>query len=465
MSFLCVMKKMKVYKNREIIVEKSILEDLITLFEGSEKIYLNGELIKIQYCLYFIYLIESLSSRRKESLSNNIRLNSVLLAKGIISNFTRYKKFLIKNEFIQITGGYNVENGESFAFSISDKYLNVFNGYQKFRIKDITLLKKMNYNNSSLSEHQYNYLKEAKRIRPHLVKNFNHKLRIDLENAYEEIRDYPINKRRANSYTIYEYSRQNWSYKIPLKTDKRLHTILTRTNKKLLKYITYDNQKLAEVDIKTSQPFFLLCFLDVVYSDQKENEIKSFVSKFFSVEQLNELVQIRPNIEELNRFKEIVLNKDFYSEISQNLELKKVDGKYLRIRRTDDKKIIIDKYVTPRDLTKDLILEALYSKVRNPNSEVVYLRKKFPFIFSVINKIKSFDTHILFSKFLQNLEAYILLDVIAKKIKEEDPNLVLFSKHDSLITTENKVDFLHSKVQEHFFLINGFYNKVTIEYW
>jgi hypothetical protein len=52
----------------------------------------------------------------------------------------------------------------------------------------------------------------------------------------------------------------------------RFHSNLTNIKKELRNYITYDDQKLVNIDIKNSQPFFsTLLFNTAFYEEESEN--------------------------------------------------------------------------------------------------------------------------------------------------------------------------------------------------
>ena len=85
------------------------------------------------------------------------------------------------------------------------------------------------------------------------------------------------------------------------------------------------------------------------------------------------------------------------------------------------------------------------------------IREMFPSIKIFINLINNeeglSETKNNLSNILQNLEAYIVLDLIAKDISEKYKEIPLFSKHDSLITYNKSIgevrEFMKTKFKEY----------------
>jgi hypothetical protein len=60
---------------------------------------------------------------------------------------------------------------------------------------------------------------------------------------------------------------------------------------------------------------------------------------------------------------------------------------------------------------------------------------------------------------LQNIEAHIVLDLIAKDISKKFKNIPLFSKHDSLITYKSSIIEVRDYAQIKFLYYTGIDNK------
>ena len=87
---------------------------------------------------------------------------------------------------------------------------------------------------------------------------------------------------------------------------------------------------------------------------------------------------------------------------------------------------------TKRDLAKEVVMEIFYSSPNSKVNEAVMFRKAYPSIHKIIKCF--YENGIKFHQLLTTIEAYILLDVVAKQISNKYPNMPLGSIHDSLIT-------------------------------
>lgn len=113
-------------------------------------------------------------------------------------------------------------------------------------------------------------------------------------------------------------------------------------------------------------------------------------------------------------------------------------------------------------------METLYSSPKNYSSEVKQIKNLFPSIFKIVDIIKTSDKDKknIFPLFLQQIEAEVLLDVVGESIIEEKPDIILFSKHDSLITTSSNINFLKEIMEEHlkrYLMLKNV--KVEISHW
>ena len=103
---------------------------------------------------------------------------------------------------------------------------------------------------------------------------------------------------------------------------------------------------------------------------------------------------------------------------------------------------------------KKATLRAMY---RGQGEIVNDIHKMFPSIKIIINLINNEEgltkTKNHLSNVLQNLEAYIVLDLIAKDVSDKFKEIPLLSKHDSLITYDESIEkvkaFMTTKFKEY----------------
>ena len=105
----------------------------------------------------------------------------------------------------------------------------------------------------------------------------------------------------------------------------------------------------------------------------------------------------------------------------------------------------------PENILRAKAKEITFSSIYSPNTSISYnepmklFKSQFPSVFEIFKIIKQGNNnHPAFSICLQRLEAELVLHKICKKISEDRPNVVIFSLHDSIITTEENVEYVKS---------------------
>ena len=461
--------KMRRFLNTKLFLQENMISDLNRIFNNQMKISHKNKFVNKDNVVYLLYLFEHLNSlNRNKDRNDEVQLSSKKLIKTFHSRYNDYITFLIDYDFIVMVKNYSTDNNRSKTYKLTSKYLKKANVFVEYQITYEALLEKVNYKNSGLILEQYCKNKFCKRKRPHLVKSFNNDLSMNIEKAMLEIKHFDLRSYRANSIIVNEYKNKLWKYSINQETDNRLHTLITRTNKKLLKYIRYNNKKLSEVDIKTSQPLFLYGILNALYVESSETELGNFINVFFDEKLIKKLSDIDLDLDELKTFGEIIVNKDLYDYLVSKVKISKLGDKFIRTKFDESaSKMIVNEYDTKRELMKELVMEVLYSSSKNHSREVMRIKELFPTIFYAVDVIKNHsDKRNFFSKLLQNIEAYILLDIVAKEISKDFPKIPLFSKHDSLITFESHIKEVKDKVEQYIKKCIGIGNiRVQINNW
>jgi hypothetical protein len=162
------------------------------------------------------------------------------------------------------------------------------------------------------------------------------------------------------------------------------------------------------------------------------------------------------DFEELENFRDILLNKDLYTYLGENVKTKKLsDNRYYYLDKSQPqfKRIYFD---SKRDLMKNVMMRSLY---KGKGDEVTQVKQLFKSIFGiadVINKHEKLsESNNNLSNVLQNIEAHIVLDLIAKNISKKLKNIPLFSKHDSLITYKSSIVEVRDYAQIQFLCYTG----------
>ena len=437
-------------------IKKGVLSLINEKFEGKNVLNYKGNNLKKEYVVYLIYYIVKMTdAKEEEAVIEVVNLNSKILRKNFVDRYKPYLSYLVEEiNLIWLPRYYSVGN-HSNMYAFTDKYYELERGLINFKIDEVILLKKVNSGNKEHDKEQLKKRRYCEKTRGHLVKSFNSNLEMDIEGATNEVSTFNARKYGVNIRRVHEYEAKKWRYQINPLTDNRLHTNITWTNNKLLKYITYKNKKLSEVDIKTSQPLLMFVILKNIFDDSMNNESTIFLEKKLGVELLGKIKSNGIDFEELDNFGDVILNKDLYNYLVSRVEIKKDNNEYYYIDRSvkPNKKVYFN---SKRDLIKSCMMRALYNGI---GPEITSIKKQFKSIFNVadlINKHKKIsESKSNLSHVLQSFEAHVLLDLIAKDISVKYKDIPLFSKHDSLITYKSKIDEVRNFTQEQFKIYTG----------
>ncbi|WP_288377620.1 hypothetical protein [uncultured Chryseobacterium sp.] len=267
---------------------------------------------------------------------------------------------------------------------------------------------------------------------PHLVKWFYEGLEIEYENAISEaLKEEDFLKRQSYLLGIEKLKNKEYWFTRNSKSDNRLHTPLTNLAKKIRPNLRFRGQKLANFDVRCSQPYFLVVLIEEMYSSidtlMFENLIDILYSKGFR--------------EEYGKIKDWILKDDFYTKMANEL----FDGMAISLERIEwfgkgkkkEMKRVI--YENERELVKKLILRLFYIDT-NSNSykkgeDFTLFDSKFPNFSAFLKEFKKNDYKEL-SKLMQNKEAHCILDVVTQRLTQMYPKMPLFTIHDSIMTTE-----------------------------
>lgn len=266
----------------------------------------------------------------------------------------------------------------------------------------------------------------------HLIKWFYEGLEIDSQQAILEAQKEP-NFLKRQSYLMGIEKLKNKEYWFTRKphSDNRLHTPLTNLSKKLRTYLSFKGENLINLDIRCSQPYFLVVLVERLYSTIATLMFENLKNHLYS----------SGFREEYRKIKNWILNEDFYTEISKVL----FEGKRIPLTRNEwigrgksrEKKTV--NYENERELTKKLILRLFYidtnSYLYKHDSDLKIFDEKFPYFSAFLKELKK-NNYKYLSKLMQNEEANCILDIVTKRLSQLYPKMPLFTIHDSIMTTE-----------------------------
>ncbi len=416
-----------------------------------------------EVALYFLSEVSRVAAKKKDKyyIGGYVNLNAEIL-KEKHSNSKKYFKYFVDNGILQENPKYKPNE-----FSKSYRYNYEELGLLTFKIFEIAELEARFHNKILTSETTIQWGNS------YLTKWLNDKLTIDIDEVFREIQEKTKHTKIQKQKTLkkvecYLQSLKNlqfhtfWAKR--KERDNRLHTNLTNMPSFFRKHINYDFEPLSGVDIKNSQPFFLIIFLEELIKlavfdrnreELEENRKIKVIRKVYSnigtmLQVLSKTLTSREFQEEYLEMKSNILGGTFYESLDPHFQFSKnKKGEYCRkFYDKDSKKTRKYSFEVKRDMMKKLVLFFLYKSNKEKEGDIDYLKFKdlYPNFCTVLEVLKS-DNNKLLPKVLQYLEADCVLDFTCKEIAKQYPKIPLFTIHDSIITTESNYDIVDKEVR------------------
>lgn len=407
---------------------------------------------QIDEAKYILHLISAIRYKRKKDKSANYKwqkkdypftmLHAQLLQRRV-RKFNLYLSYFIKIGLIASDGFY-IPRKKSLGYKFTEKYLSPV---KEHSITKKTLLKSLSKTIRLKSSDSRKFAIDVNiEDFTHLSKWFNDKLTINYEEASEFIEkklEDEIHSRgfesAVNSFNQRKIGILKMKYKkYDMKFDTtagRLHTNLTQISGDLRKYIRYDGKSLVAIDIKNSQPYLLLAFLNPdliekhgliesikLYNHDFNETILSPLNTYYDSKNVQEYLKLASSGKLYERFIEYMVSKGLLAnDLSNNDEKRKI--------------------------VKSEVLTALYSKNKSIGFKpyMQAFKELFPDVYKIIYHIKKGkkNAHCALACSLQNFEAKLVLDIATRKIALKYPNLPIFTIHDSIVTTEGNEHLIY----------------------
>ncbi len=448
-------------KNNKLFVPKNL--DLEYLAQKNPP---NFKPFKLDKLKYILSLISELRVSNKDLLFEDYTpINASLLQKKI-QNYKDYLNYLIDDLRI-------VKSDNSYVNNLKSRGYRFENGYNTF-------LKTVDVTDISLSKAIDKDIKKSEVTLDgldYLTKWYNDKLKIDytackefLDREYElkimfpELRDYdmikkayriPLNQYNSSFISLSKiYTKQFF-----LKRDSnvyRFHSNLTNVSSILRNAITYDGQKLVNIDITNSQPYFssILFKSDFWKKSQKLSSTNNNVFNISNIKNNNLYIMLgdieSPDVtEDIIEFVDLACQGRLYEVLQE--KFKKIGFEFST--RNDVKKAIFQVLFTSNQFIgqPDAKPKKLFSEI-------------FPHVYRFFNLIKKGDKTIL-PRLLQSIESYVVIDVLCKKIEQEHPEIPIFPIHDSIATTVKYRDVVKKVMLEECHKLLGIPPVLKFEYW
>jgi hypothetical protein len=410
---------------------------------------------------YFYSIIEHLSSGMDEQdLDANagfINMNAEKMQK-FNHNYKLYIEHLLKHRFIRTDMKY-IPGSKSKAYLLND-YEKHQSKVARIPVTDFVIKKKKR---AELQIDQKNNQKTEKR-HSHMTKWFNSKLQIDVDSSIKMIEEiYPEQtggirgtrkgkpsdwaKRYKAIYAINKFANQEFYYSVDDNVG-RFHSNLTNIKRELRNFITYDGQKLVNIDIKNSQPLFSTLLLHKSFYQNQTLLLNFYTFPTFllllippiSIPPINlstntTIIMLVESLKKLTdkgfgEYENYVNSGEFYKKLAD---------------------AIYPSMPFDKQSMKTMIFTILFSNNRfigQPGAEPKKdFRDAFPNVYELFKLIKV-KNHRALAHLLQRIESKIMIEAVASRIAKERPNLPFFTIHDSVLTIEGEEAYLAYIIEE-----------------
>lgn len=376
----------EVITNQLVLSKKDILQFLPT---SLEKLISNREIISYKEkrlkSNFLIDIIHNLMLKYYNTIKNGVgdtefNLSSIILREKYGANYNYYFNFLIENGIIRLSSNYLVGK-KTKTYGLTEYTLK--SEIKRFKNTDKKLVRKWRDNILGIQtkENINNYIEPD--IKNRLVNDlFSISIDMDLSKTYLERYVEENDIYQKNMFSVESINEGNIFFNFD--DYGRMHsnfTILKSIIRK--KCLLIDGEPIVEIDIKNSQPIFLMILIQ-----QNLNLIK--------------------DKEEFNFFKRSVINGSLYKYFMDECDI-------------SDKKVV-----------KELIYKVLFGR-NGRDAENLIFKKLFPSIYSFIKLYKRNNgDYRTLAYYLQRSESALLFNNIVKRVYTEYNYIKLFTIHDSI---------------------------------
>lgn len=448
------------------------------------------ENLKWEELLYIISRMEYkiFSKKYRNLIDDYIPFPSAEL-KSYKSDYKKYLDFLLR---IGVLDKENYSTTQQRCTKYKFEHKKIYSlGYRTFDIKNLEIKRSIKQPKNDCFLQGY----KDKDVE-HLTKWFDDDLQFD-EKKYSQLlpsiltkKEKMYNKNDDDSVTrrkhlrIQSYHRsagellhKNFRMSRNKDSDNRLHTNLTNLSKKLRQFVKYKGETLHSLDIKNSQPFFIIALIEGLIN--KNNNIIRNINKVYGNNNNGIISTISSTFlsdkgfqEEFEILRKWILEGVFYDEIIgiYNLQKGKFDEYEVKVFNVITNKTFDKGFKCIRDASKALTLRLLYTPAKKKDKHYKAFKSRFPKICDFFVFLKNYsgrkDSYKKFPKLLQHIESDCIIDNVTKKIAKKYPHAPIFTIHDSVVTTEEYIDefqdLMYSYISEYTY---GLTPKLSKECW
>lgn len=425
---------------------------------------------------YFYHLIDLIvDASGLEDLDNDegyVKLNATRLQQ-FNKNYKKYMDYL-RSKGRPVDRSKYVVGKESFGYRILLK--SDLRQLEPIPIQDFVIRKKV----KRYHKEQQAAYKKATKNHAYLTKWFNHLLTIDEKGARKKVdelfpytpvtggiwgpvKGQPSNvaKRYKALSSIKKFASKDFYYSVD-ENIGRFHSNIANIKKELRAFIKYDGQKLVNIDIKNSQPLFSTLLLKKAFyqNHSKSINIQQFPTLIPLLHKpvdkiLSSIIHYIMIVESskthdskgFQRYNLLLNSGDFYNEIAA------IISPHGALKKGDMKKMMF------------MVFFSSNKFIGQPTAHFKRLfRDTFPAVYEVFKMIKR-NNHTTLSHLLQRIESNIIVEKAAKRIAMENPDLPIFTVHDSIATVVGNELYVSEVLREEIFNYTGLHVKLGIEFW
>lgn len=283
------------------------------------------------------------------------------------------------------------------------------------------------------------------------------------------------NKLLKNISVIHELETQNFYCDLDNNIG-RFHSNLTNLKKELRSFITYDGQKLVNIDIRNSQPFLSTClFRPEFWSNDHHGlniyKIPTAINIICGYVVSRNDVKIH-GLQAYNNINEL-MNRICIYTMSVTFLLKRLNQEpndYISFSFSKFfYKKVFSKIYPGKPFVKNLAKKSFYQFIYSANHQNYWEEKRliseaFPIATELFTFLKQKD-YVLLSHIMQRLESILMIEVVSRRIAAEKPHLPFFTVHDSIATLESEVEYVKKVIKEEFKRYLGIVPKLGLERW
>lgn len=277
-------------------------------------------------------------------------------------------------------------------------------------------------------------------------------------------------------------------------TSGRLHSPFTQLKKELREYVSYEGNKLCNIDIVNSQPLLALIILDInIFRKMRIDKlIARYNPNYEEIEQdqttipnpnttmLVKMIIENSDKEDVIQYKRAVIGGYFYELFAERLyENRLIPKDILSIENAESKKVIIRKYA------KAAIFRAFFEETSAVywNRYVKAFAFCFPNVFSIFQLVKlgeglrtEYSNNRLSRKkekglyttlacIFQRFESNLVLHIACAEVNEKYPDIPIYTIHDSIVTTVEHAETVQQIFRNHLISVLGVEPQLKIEVW